>query len=107
MEYQKIINFLDNKSNQPSELKTKASVEINNKSQGKYDKGNQITFKTLMLRSSLCDYGDAYITVTGTITAANTATHVAANNEDTKVLCTSKQYARSWCSWYWCSNANV
>ena len=29
---------------------------------------SQITFKTSMLRSSLCDYSDAYILVNGTIT---------------------------------------
>ena len=28
-----------------------------------YNKDNQIRFKTLMLRSILCDYNDAYIVV--------------------------------------------
>ena len=43
-------------------------VEINDESPGKYKKGNQITFKTSMLRSSLCDYSDEYILVSGTTT---------------------------------------
>ena len=33
-----------------------------------YDKHNQIKFKTLMLKLSLCDYSDAYILVSGIIT---------------------------------------
>ena len=39
-----------------------------------------------MLRSSLCDYSDAYILVKGTITAANTGTAAAPNNADKKVI---------------------
>ena len=40
-----------------------------------------------MLRSSLCDYGDAYILVKGNITVNNTAdTGVAANNTNKKVI---------------------
>ena len=41
MKYQKIINFLDNKPNQPSNFKTKNWVEINDESRGKYNKDNQ------------------------------------------------------------------
>ena len=39
-----------------------------------------------MLRSSLCDYSDAYILVKGTITVANTGTMAAPNNADKKVI---------------------
>ena len=40
-----------------------------------------------MLKSSLCDYGDAYILVKGTITVNNTATAGAdANNTNKKVI---------------------
>ena len=35
-----------------------------------------------MLRSSLCDYSDAYILVKGTITIANIGTAAAPNNAD-------------------------
>ena len=65
MEYQKITNFLDNASNQPSKFKTINWVEIN-ESRGTYT-SNDIRFKTAMLRSSLCDYAEAYILVKGTI----------------------------------------
>ena len=40
-----------------------------------------------MLRSSLCDYGHAYILVKGNITVVNTAAEgAAANNTNRKVL---------------------
>ena len=69
MKYQKIANWLDNASNQPSKFRTKLWVEINDESRGTYT-GSNITFKTTMLRSNLCDYADAYILVNGTITRA-------------------------------------
>ena len=65
MEYQNIINLLDNVSNQPSKFKTKNWVEINDDIRGAYSPNKQIRFKTAMLRSSLCDYSDAYILVKG------------------------------------------
>ena len=68
MEYQKIANLLDNASNQPSKFRTKNWVEINDESRGGYTTGSDIKFKTTMLRSSLCDYADAYILVKWTIT---------------------------------------
>ena len=66
MEFKKIANLLDSASNQPSKFRTRYWVEINNKSRGTYT-GNDIRFKTTMLRSNLCDYADAYILVKGTI----------------------------------------
>ena len=72
MEYQKITNLLDNAPNQPSKFKTKKWVQINDESWGTYNKDNEIRFKISMLKSSLCDYVDAYILVSGTTTAANT-----------------------------------
>ena len=60
MEYQKI-NLLENTPNQPIKFRTKKCVEINDESRGTYNTNSQIRFKTSMLRSSLCDYSDAYI----------------------------------------------
>ena len=68
MEYQKIINLLDNTLNQPTKFRTKNWVKINDEFCGTYHAYSQIKFKTSMLRSSLCDYSDAYILVSGTIT---------------------------------------
>ena len=69
MEYQKIINLLDNTSNQPSIFRARNSVEINDESRGTYDANNYIKFKTSVIRSSLCNYSDAYVYVKGTITS--------------------------------------
>ena len=87
MEYQKIANLIDETSNQPSKFRTRNWVEINDESRGTYNVGSQIKFKTTMLKSSLCDYSDAYILVKGTISVNNTAAADAnANNTDKKVI---------------------
>ena len=61
MEYQKIINLLDNTPNQPSKFRTKNWVEVND------DATKIVKFKTSVLKSSLCDYSDVYIFVRGTV----------------------------------------
>ena len=87
MEYQKIANLLDNRSNQPSKLRTKNWVEINDESRGTYAVNKQIKFKTSMLRSSLCDYSDVYILFKGNISLNNTAGAAAnANNTDKNII---------------------
>ena len=81
MEYQKTIILLDTAPNEPTKFKTKNWVEINDESRRTHNEVNQIRFKTSMLRSSLCDYSDAYILVSATITVPNTvAVGSAANN---------------------------
>ena len=84
MEYQKIANLLDNASNQPSKFRTRNWVEINDESRGTYT-GNDIKFKTTMLRSNLCDYADAYIFVKGTITITGAGDAAAARQADEKI----------------------
>ena len=92
MEYQKIANFLNDESNKPSKLRTRNWVETNDDIRGVYSPNKQIRFKTAMLRSSLCDYSDAYILVKGNITVNNTAAEdAAANNAAKKVIL--KNYA--------------
>ena len=74
MEYQKIANLIDdNTLNQPSKSKTRNWIEIIDESRGTYNVNSQIKFKTTMLKSSLCDYSDAYILVKGTICINNIA----------------------------------
>ena len=87
MEHQKIPNLLNAESNQPSKFRTRNWVEINGEARGTYSPNKQIKCKTSMLRSSLCDYGHAYILVKGNITVNNTAAEgAAANNTNRKVL---------------------
>ena len=87
MEYQKIVNLLNNESNKPSKFRTRNWAEINDEARGTYSHNKQIKFKTSILRSSLCHYSDAYILVKGNITVNNTAsTGDAANNINKKVI---------------------
>ena len=88
MEYQKIANLIDDITlNQPSKFRTRNWIEINDESRGTYNVNSQIKFKTTMLKSSLCDYSDAYILVKGTISVNNTAAQgAAASNTNKKVI---------------------
>ena len=86
MEYEKITNLLDNEvapneSNQTSKFRTRNWVEINDESIGTYA-GNDIKFKTTMLKSNLCDYADAYILVKGSITITGAVDDDAAKRLD-------------------------
>ena len=73
-------------------LNSDRKVEINDESRGTCSTNSQIKFKTKMLKSSLCDYGDAYILVKGYKTVKNTAADdAAANNPNKKVI--SKNWA--------------
>ena len=56
MEYQKIINLLDNTSNQPSEFRTKNWVEIIDHSGGMYNTNSQIKFKNSMSKTAEWNY---------------------------------------------------
>ena len=76
-------NLLDSASNKQSKFRTRNWVEINDDIRGAYSPNKQIGFKTAMLRSSLCDYRDAYILVKGNISVNNTA---AADNATKKVM---------------------
>ena len=63
MEYQEIINMLDNTPNEPSKFRTKKWVEISDEARGTYNTSSQIKFKTSMLMSILWDYSDDFILV--------------------------------------------
>ena len=57
MEYQKIENLLESKSDNPSKFRIRNWLEINDESRGNYA-NSDIRFKTSMLRSNLCDFAD-------------------------------------------------
>ena len=82
MEYQKIANLIDDTPNEPSKFRTRNWVEINDESRGVYNVNSQIKFKTTMLKSSLCDYSDAYILVKGKIIIAGAGNDAAARQAD-------------------------
>ena len=47
---------------------TKKWIEVYDQSEGNYDVNKEIRIKTLMLRSNLCNFSDAYILVKEDIT---------------------------------------
>ena len=49
--------------------RTKGSVKVRDLSNGQYSVKKNVRFKTLMLKSDLCDYSDAHIVVKGRINA--------------------------------------
>ena len=70
--------MLNSPENEYSKFATKKWYVIDSESKGVYSHENPIKFLTSSLESSLCDYSDAYILVTGNITvkrrnAADTA----------------------------------
>ena len=81
MEYQKIANLLENTSDNLSKFRTRDWVKINDESRGNYA-NSDIRFKTIMLRSDLCDYADSYILVKGTITITGAGDDAAARQAD-------------------------
>ena len=74
METQKIVNLLNDSDNGSSKFATRKWYIINDQNNEQYDKGNvndsTIKFETKEIKSNLCDYSDAYILVTGDMTAA-------------------------------------
>ena len=79
--------MLDIASSKPSKFRTRNSVETNDDIRGAYSPNKQIRYKTAMLRSSLCDYSDAYILVKENISVINNASAgAAANNRNKKVI---------------------
>ena len=85
MEYQKVAKLLNDESNQPPKFRTRNWVEINDEARGTYSPNKQIKPQTSMLRSSLCDYSDAYTLVKGNIKVSNTSgAGAAANNTNKK-----------------------
>ena len=82
MEYQKIIDLLENTPNQPFKFRTKNWIDINDDAGRTYNKNSQTKFETSMLKSSLCDYSDAYILVSETIIIDGAKAHDNAKRLD-------------------------
>ena len=82
METQKIVNLLNGSDNENSKFATKKWYVIDSESKGNYSHHDPIKFLTKSIESSLCDYSDAYILVTGniTVTGGNANTKVAFKN---------------------------
>ena len=82
MEYQKVVNLLDNAPNKPSKFKAKDRGELTDDSRGTYNTNSQINFETSELKSILCNYRDAYILVKETITVPGVGATAALTTTD-------------------------
>ena len=84
--------MLNDSSNEESKLATKKWYVIDSQTtKGKYKQGDTIKFETKTIKSSLCDYSDAFILVAGKITVnANKNTDVAFKNCASFSTCTTK-----------------
>ena len=75
MQIQNIVNLLGDADDESSKFATKNWYVISDQNNTKYGEGNEngetIKFETKFIKSSLCDCSDAYILVTGYITAIN------------------------------------
>ena len=82
METQKIVILLNGTDNDNLKFATKKWYIIHSESNGNYSQNDEIKFLTRSIESSLCDYSDAYILVTGNITGTtnNAATQVVFKN---------------------------
>ena len=81
MKAQNIINLLDNTENEYLKFATKEWYVIDSESNGNYSKDEEIKFLSRSIESSLCVHSDAYILVTGDITARpNAVTQVVFKN---------------------------
>ena len=73
MDTQKIPNLLGDVDNESSKFTTRKwyiTNDQNNTVYGEWNKGNRtLKFETRVIKSNLWDYSDAYILVTGDITA--------------------------------------
>ena len=84
--------MLNDSSNEESKFATKKWYVIDSQTtKGKLKQGDTIKFETKTIKSSFCDYFDAFILVTGNITvAADNNADVAFNNCAPFSACTTK-----------------
>ena len=63
-------------------FRTKNWIEINDQSRGNYNTNGEIRFRTIMLKSSLYDYSNAYIRVKGRIKITKEGGDIAGKQAD-------------------------
>ena len=84
MKAQKIVNLLNSSENEYSKFSTKKQCIIDSETKGNYSHHDPIKFLTRSIESSLYDYSDAHILVTGDIAVTRTITAVAGDNHQNK-----------------------
>ena len=81
MEFNKINNLLDTEHDEVPRFITKKWIEVQIQSGNTYNTSKPIRFKTSVLKSDLCDYSDAYVSVKGKITVTNRNDNANFNKE--------------------------
>ena len=111
METQKIWNLWGNPDSESSKFETRKWYVINDQNNTNYGEGNEdgttVKFETQVIKSNLCGYSDAYIPVTGNITATvgDATTRVAFKNCPPFTKCITQTNYEQWkpfsCSFRW------
>ena len=82
METRKIANLLDDADNEFLKFATRKWYVIHDQNNTVYGEGNEngvtVKFKTQVIKSSLCDYSEPYLLVTGDITVDRNKNDVGA-----------------------------
>ena len=77
LETQKIVNLLNDSTNESLKISTRKWYIINDQNNGQYGRRSEndstIKFETKVIKPNLCDYSDGYILVTGDIKVAAVA----------------------------------
>ena len=68
---------------------TKNWVRINDDSRWTYNTNSKTEFKTSIVKSRSCDYSDAYVLVSGTITVVGEDAARAADRNIKQAICTN------------------
>ena len=76
--------MLEKIPNQLTKFRTNNWVEINDDTRGMYDTNNKIKFKTSKLKLNLCNYSDAYILLSATISVVDASAAAEAANYTNK-----------------------
>ena len=76
--------MLEKIPNQLTKFRTNNWVEVNDDTRGMYDTNNQIKFKTSKLKLNLCNYSDAYILLSATISVVDASAAAEAANYTNK-----------------------
>ena len=98
MKRQKIVNWLNGSDNKSSKFATIKWCTIDKETSGAYSENEPIKFLTRSIESSLCDYSDAYILITGNITSGGNDTKAAFKNcaPFTTCLCKNNLCKSNW-----------
>ena len=89
----KLLNLLNSSENEYSKLATKKWYVIDSETKGSYSHHDSIKRLTGTLKSSLCDYSDTYILVTGDIPVKR---RNAANTADTELAAATQVAFKIW-----------